>query len=203
MSIVLPRAEKCGLVACHICGLVVKFIQEENLCCPRCGCKLQLRKRNSIQRTWALLISAIIMYVPANLEPVMYTINFGEKDSDTIMSGIIFFFKNGEWPLAVIIFVASVLLPLLKIILMIYLLYTVRTAKVGREIENTRLYRIAELVGRWSMLDIFVIAILVALVQLGALTTVIPGIGATAFAAVVILTMLAVRSFDPRLLWDK
>jgi len=203
MSIVLPRAEKCGLVGCHTCGLVVKFIKEETLYCPRCGCKLQLRKRNSIQRTWALLISAIIMYVPANLEPVMYTISFGEKDSDTIMSGIIFFFNNGDWPLAVIIFAASIMLPLLKIILMIYLLYMVRTAKLGREIENTRLYRIAELVGRWSMLDIFVIAILVALVQLGALTTVIPGVGATAFAAVVILTMLAVRSFDPRLLWDK
>ena len=202
MSAGFPRAEPCGLIGCQTCGLVVKFSKERELLCPRCNSKLRLRKYHSIQRTWALLISAIFMYIPANTETVMYTVNVGEKTSDTIISGIIFFFESGEWPLAIIIFLASVLLPLLKIILMIYLLYTVGNRKADRRAENTRLYRIAELVGRWSMLDIFVIAILVALVQLDALTTIIPGNGAIAFAAVVILTMLAVKSFDPRLLWD-
>ncbi len=202
MNTDLLRAQQCGLVGCTTCGLLVKRSKEKKLLCPRCHCQLSSRKQNSIQRTWAFLISAIIMYIPANVEPVMFTINLGEKTADTIMSGIIFFLENGEWPLAVIIFLASVLLPLFKILLMVYLLFMVGRKKVRRRIENTRMYRIAEWVGRWSMLDIFVIAILVSLVQLDALTTVLPGMGATAFAAVVVFTMLAVKSFDPRLLWD-
>ncbi len=197
------RAKQLGFTGCPTCGLVVKLSSEGNSLCPRCHNRLQFRKKNSISQTWALLLSALIMYIPANIEPIMHTTSFREESSNTIISGVIYFLENGDWPLALIIFTASVLLPLLKIMSLSYLLISINRVSTSRQIENARLYRLAELVGRWSMLDVFVVAIMVTLVQLKTISIVIPGVGATAFALVVILTMLATKSFDPKLIWDK
>ena len=148
------------------------------------------------------MITAAIMYLPANLLPVMKTTTFGSTQADTIMSGVVYFLKHGDWPLALIIFVASVLVPLRKMIALVYLLLTVQRKSPLRKNQRTRLYRITELVGRWSMVDVFVVALLAALVQVGELATIEPAAGAVAFASVVILTMLAAMAFDPRLIWD-
>ena len=152
--------------------------------------------------TWALLISAMAMYLPANIFPVMAVTSLGNTQSDTIMSGVIYFLKHGDWPLALIIFVASVLVPMLKMIALSYLLLSVQRKSQLRKNQRIRLYRITELVGRWSMVDVFVVALMAALVQVGDLATIEPATGAVAFASVVILTMLAAMAFDPRLIWD-
>jgi paraquat-inducible protein A len=170
--------------------------------CPRCGSPVHLRKPNSIGTTWALLLAAMIMYLPANLLPVMATTYLGNTQADTIMSGVIYLLHH-DWPLAVIVFVASVLVPLLKILALLYLLISVQRRSPLRKAQRTRLYRVTELVGRWSMVDVFVVALMAALVQVGALATIEPGGGALAFATVVILTMLAAMSFDARLIWDQ
>jgi len=161
-----------------------------------------MRTPNSINVTWALLISAIAMYLPANIFPVMVVTSLGNTQADTIMSGVIYFLKHGDWPLALIIFVASVLVPLLKMIALTYLLISVQRKSPARRQQRTKLYRVTELVGRWSMVDVFVVALLVALVQVGNLATIEPGIGAIAFATVVVLTMIAAMKFDSRLIWD-
>jgi paraquat-inducible protein A len=161
-----------------------------------------MRKPNSVQITWSLLITAIIAYLPANLYPVMTVTSLGKSQSDTIMSGVIYLLLHGDWPLALIVFVASVLVPLLKIVSLVYLLLSVQRRSPLRKSQRTRLYRVVELVGRWSMVDIFVVALLASLVQVGALATIEPGVGAIAFTTVVILTMFAAMSFDPRLIWD-
>jgi len=163
---------------------------------------VHLRTPNSIQLTWALVITAIIAYLPANLYPVMTVTSLGRSQSDTIISGVIYLLLHGDWPLALIVFVASVLVPLLKIVALLYLLFSVQRRSPLRKSQRTRLYRVIELVGRWSMVDIFVVALLAALVQAGALATIEPGVGAIAFTSVVILTMVAALSFDPRLIWD-
>jgi paraquat-inducible protein A len=147
-------------------------------------------------------LTATVFYIPANLLPVMTTSYFGNISTDTIMSGVVYFLLNGDWPLALVIFVASVVIPLLKISALGYLLVSVHRCSTIRPRERTRLYRITEFVGRWSMVDVFVVAILTALVHMGTLISVQPGWGATAFAGVVILTMIAARTFDPRLIWD-
>ncbi len=163
---------------------------------------MHLRTPNSTQLTWALVITAIIAYLPANLYPVMTVTSLGRSQSDTILSGVIYLLLHGDWPLALIVFVASVLVPLLKIVALLYLLLSVQRRSPLRKAQRTRLYRVVELVGRWSMVDIFVVALLAALVQAGALATIEPGVGAIAFTSVVILTMFAALSFDPRLIWD-
>jgi len=202
MSCPAQRAADLGLMGCHICGLVVRGRSGHGLLCPRCGAAVHFRKPNSLSRTWALLITAMLMYIPAMALPVMETSYFGNTQGDTIMSGVVYFLKHGDWPLALVIFVASVLVPLLKMIALVYLLVSVQRHSLFRHRERTRLYRITELIGRWSMVDVFVVALLVALVQLGALASIAPGLGAMAFAAVVILTIVAAMSFDPRLIWD-
>ena len=196
------RAAEQGLVGCHLCGLVVRAKAGHGLYCPRCGSTLHFRKPNSIGRSWALLITAMIMYIPANALPVMHTTSLGNTQGDTILSGIVYFLKHGDWPLALIIFVASVMVPLLKMIALGYLLISVQRHSLIRHRQRTILYRITELVGRWSMVDVFVVALMVALVHLGNLAEINPGFGALAFSAVVILTMVAAMSFDPRLIWD-
>jgi paraquat-inducible protein A len=196
------RAIDAGLASCHTCGLVQKAPPGGHVHCPRCGSAVHLRKSNSLELTWALLLTAIVAYVPANLYPVMTVVSLGRSQSDTIMSGVIYLLLHGDWPLALIVFVASVLVPLLKIVALIYLLLSVQRKSHFRKVERTRLYRVVELVGRWSMVDVFVVALLAALVQVGALATIEPGVGAIAFTTVVILTMLAAMSFDPRLIWD-
>ena len=159
------------MLSCHICELVMP--QTEAVCahghlyCPRCGERLHLRKRNSVQRTWALVIAAVVCYVPANLLPIMTVTSLGQVQSDTIISGAIFLLMHGMWPLALVVFVASVLVPLVKLVILIYLLVSVQLRSTRRPRDRTRLYRITEAVGRWSMVDVYVVTILVALVRLG------------------------------------
>ena len=196
------RAIDHSLASCHTCGLLLKLSGHDHSHCPRCGTVMHMRKVNSISTTWAFLLAAMIAYLPANLYPVMTVVSFGKGQSDTIMSGVIYLFVHGDWPLALIVFVASVLVPLLKMLALVYLLVTVQRRSQLRRNQRTRLYRIVELVGRWSMVDIFVVALLAALVNVGAIATIEPGVGAIAFTAVVILTMFAATSFDPRLIWD-
>ena len=170
--------------------------------CPRCGAALHRRRPDSLTRTWALVVTAIILYIPANLLPVMTVISLGSGAPDTIMSGVIELADAGMWPLAALVFFASITVPVLKLIGLIILLVSTQRGATRRLRDRTVLYRIVEAVGRWSMIDIFMISILVALVQLGELATIEPGIGAVSFAAVVIITMIAAMSFDPRLMWD-
>jgi paraquat-inducible protein A len=163
---------------------------------------LHSRKPNSIARTWALVIAAFIFYIPANVLPITNVISFGKAQADTIMSGVIYFVKSGSWPIALVIFVASVFVPLLKLFLLSFLLISVQRKSQWRPKDRTRLYRITEAIGRWSMTDIYVVTILVALVRLGSLATIEAGPGAIFFAGVVIITIFAAMSFDPRLIWD-
>jgi len=170
--------------------------------CPRCGAELSWRRHHSIQYTWALVIAAAICYIPANALPVLSTTTLGSTDSDTIIGGVVFLYTSGSWPLALIVLIASVMVPLGKLVALAYLLITVQRRSLGSNRERTRLYRIVEFVGRWSMLDVFVDTFTVALVQLSPLMSVDPGPGVLFFAAVVVLTMIAAESFDPRLIWD-
>lgn len=197
------RAIDRDLAGCHTCGQVVEMLKSNHVTCPRCGSDVHFRKHDSINRAWAFLISAFIMYIPANTEAIMRTVSLGQESSDTILSGVLYFLSHGDWPLALVIFSASVLLPLLKMIALAYLLIMVQRGASHRKKENTRLYLLAELMGRWSMVDVFVVAILAALVQLGALTSIEAGPAGMAFAAMVILTMFAAMAFDPRLIWDQ
>ena len=171
--------------------------------CPRCGAGLHFRKPGSIQRTWALVIAAAICYIPANLFPVMTTITPFSKSSDTIMEGVVLLWSPSSWPLSVVVFIASVTIPLAKLIALSYLLITVQRGSMKSNRERTRLYRMVAFIGRWSMLDVFVDTFVVALVQLQPLMSVGPGPGVVFFAAVVVFTMIAAESFDPRLIWDQ
>ena len=187
-----------SLVSCHSCHLLSKtrpLSKGSFAVCPRCGAALHSRKPNSIARTWALVIAAAIFYIPANVLPITRVISFGKAQSDTIMSGVIYFVKSGSWPIALVIFVASVFVPLLKLIILIYLLISVQIKSKWRPKDRTRLYRITEAVGRWSMVDIYVVTLLVALVKLGALATIEAGPGAIFFAGVVIITIFCRHEF--------
>lgn len=190
---------------CHTCHLVVALPSGpvDRLGCPRCHSSIHRRKPNSLSRTWALLIAAIICYVPANLYPIMEVTSLGQKQADTIISGVIFLAVHGMWPLAAIVFVASVVVPVLKIVALVALVISVQRGSQWRPRDRARLYRIVEAVGRWSMVDVYVVTILVALVHLGSLASVEAEQGAVFFGAVVVLTMFAAQSFDPRLIWDR
>src|SRR5260363_317717 len=159
------------------------------------------RKTNSIGRTWALLLAAAILYIPANLLPVMHTRSLLGVQDDTIISGIVFFWNSGSWAIAIIIFVASVVVPLLKLAALALLAFTAQRGMRGGQRARARLYRLIERIGRWSMLDVFVVMLTVALMRFGTLIEMSAGSGALAFGAVVILTMLASMQFDPRLIW--
>ena len=203
MSREIITARKAGLIACHSCHfLCAQGNRSADRICPRCGAGLHDRKPNSIARTWALLLAAILFYIPANLLPITVVISLGKAQSDTIMSGVIYFVHSGMWPIALVIFVASVFVPLLKLLILIYLLISVQRKSTWRQKDRTKLYRITEIIGRWSMVDIFVVTILVALVHLGGLATIHAGPGAIFFGAVVVITIFAAMSFDPRLIWD-
>lgn len=194
-------ARALGLVACRSCHLLCRRMGPPSAC-PRCGASLHSRKPNAIARAWALVLAATIFYIPANVLPITHTTSLGQVQSDTIMSGVIYFIHSGSWPVALVIFVASVFVPLLKLLILSFLLISVQARWRWRPVDRTRLYRLTEAIGRWSMLDIFVVTILVALVHLGALATIEAGPGALFFAAVVVITMLAAEAFDPRLIWD-
>jgi len=196
-------ASQLGLCACHGCGGLSELIPGiHEMRCRRCGAALHLRKPNSIARTWAFLIASYIMYVPANVLPIMKTGSLFGSQSDTIMSGVAYLWHSGSWHLALVVFIASVLVPLAKMICLSLLAISVQRGWTERALERTKLYRVLEFVGPWSMLDVFVVTILVALVQLKSLATIQPGPAAAAFGAVVVLTMFAAMAFDPRLLWE-
>jgi paraquat-inducible protein A len=193
---------KKPMVACHACGLVLADHGHHAWRCVRCGSKLHRRKPDSIMRTWAFLIAAAILYIPANLLPVLNTDSlYGNKD-DTIISGVVYFWDTGAPELAVIIFVASIVVPMLKLAALSLLTWTAQRRSHWRPMQRTVLYRMVEFIGRWSMLDIFVITVSVALVRFDAMAMMAPRPGALAFCAVVVLTMIAALEFDPRLIWD-
>jgi paraquat-inducible protein A len=186
---------------CHDCGWL-SSLQEHSPHCPRCGTVLHDRKPNSVGRSWALLSAAALLYLPANLLPVMVSSSFGHTQTDTILSGVVYLWVSGSWPLALIVFFASIMVPTLKLISLALLLISVQFRSQWRPVDRTRLYRVTETVGRWSMVDIFVVTMLVALVNTRPVAAVDAGPGAVAFGAVVVLTMLAAEAFDPRLIWD-
>jgi len=197
----MNTAARSGYLLCPICHLLSRKAAPHPRC-PRCGAALHPRKPDSLARTWALTLTAYILYIPANVLPVMSVTMTGKGEPDTILSGVKELALGGMWPLALLVFFASVTVPVLKLLMLTYLLLSVQFKSHWRPRERTVLYRITEAVGRWSMIDIFVIAILVALVKLGSLATIEAGAGAVAFGGVVVITMFAAMSFDPRLIWD-
>ena len=190
------------LMPCEACGFVGPITGAHGGPCPRCGGARHARKPDSLARTWALLLTGVILYIPANVFPVMTVISFGAGAPDTIQSGVEELAAAGMWPLAALVFFASITVPVLKIVGLVILLVTTQRGSRWRLRDRTQLYRIVETIGRWSMIDIFMLSILVGLVQLGSIATIAPGVGAISFCAVVIITMLAAGAFDPRLMWD-
>lgn len=198
-------AMEAGLISCHSCDLLTdsQGRSHETLQCPRCGATLHSRKTNSLARTWALVITAFILYVPAMVLPITEITSLGVVQADTIMSGVILFIQTGSWEIALVIFVASIIVPMMKLLILVYLLISVQGKSSRRPNDKAKLYRLTEFVGRWSMVDIYVVAILVALVNLGVLANIDAGPAAFYFASVVIVTIFAARTFDPRLIWDE
>ena len=198
-------AARASLLSCPACRLLHQSRCLPMNCrqrCCRCGTKLSVRKPNSIAHTWALTLTALILYIPANLFPVMTVISYGEGEPDTILTGVTRLIENGMYPIALLVFFASIIVPIVKLIVMIFLLISIQKKSSWHPRQRTALYRVTEYIGRWSMLDIFMIAILAALVKVGAIATVEPELGAIFFAGVVVITILAAKSFDPRLIWD-
>lgn len=203
VSLALQGAAARGIVTCDECGLAARAASARAPGhCPRCGEPLAWRREQALQRTAALLLAAAILYVPANVLPVMDTQALSTHQDDTILSGVVFLWTSGSWPLAVIVFLASIVIPIGKIVALAVVLAAVRRRSTRDARAHTRLYRVVEIIGRWSMLDVFVDTFVVALVQLAPLMSVRPGPGVVYFMAVVVLTMLAARSFDSRLIWD-
>ncbi len=187
-----------GLQGCPICTSVGAA---EKTHCNGCGATLHAGWDESIQKTWAWLITAAMLYFPANFLPITYNRFLGRESESTILGGVVTLWEHGDKPIAVVIFVASVLVPLGKMIVLAWMCLSVQMGSNFALTQKTKLYRVTEYVGRWSMIDVFVVAILVALIQLGNIMTVRPGVAAVAFAGMVVATMLASLSFDPRLLW--
>ncbi|NVL56900.1 paraquat-inducible membrane protein A [Pseudomonas syringae pv. actinidiae] len=195
----IPFASRHKLSLCHTCGVCC---QEDAARCPALRPPVHRRKPDSISRTWAYLIAALIFYIPANVLPVMYTNLLGNRSQSTIMSGVIEFFKSGSWDIAILIFVASVVVPCIKFLVLGMLLITCQRRSTWAMRERARLYRFIELIGYWSMLDVLVVALVASLVQFRELSTIEPRIGILFFGLVVVMTMFAAMSFDPRLIWD-
>ncbi|WP_444996388.1 paraquat-inducible protein A [Aliikangiella sp. IMCC44359] len=192
-------ASNSQLKNCHVCLTLHPFSDTH---CKLCKSKLHSRNKNSLQNTVAWLITGFILYLPANLMPIMYTNLLGQKTGNTILGGVISLWQHGSYPVAAIIFIASVLVPVGKFFAISWLCFGVAKQKFNSHQKNIELYRVTEFIGRWSMVDVFVVAILVALIQMGNIMTILPGIASIAFAGMVIATMLAAISFDPRLIWD-
>lgn len=196
-------AAQLGFYGCLICHYVTECAPgTTDMRCRRCGALLHRRKPNSIGRTWALLLTGYLLYIPANVLPVMHTGSLFSTQSDTIMSGIVYLWTSGSWYLAAIVFIASIFVPAAKLAVLTFLVISVQRRSTWGPLDRTKMYRVVEFIGRWSMLDIFVVTILVALVRLQSLATISVGLGAVAFGAVVVLTMVAAGQFDPRLIWD-
>ncbi len=197
------RAIDAGILICTECHeLNPQQTDSDGQACSRCGAKVHARRPNSILRTWALLITAAILYIPANVLPIMTVSALGQGSPSTIMSGVIQLVQHGMIPIATVVFVASILVPTFKLVGIALLLFSVQRHQPLSARQRIVMYRFIEFIGRWSMLDIFVIAILVAVVNFGRLASIEANLGAVAFASVVILTMLAAITFDPRLIWD-
>jgi paraquat-inducible protein A len=194
------QAASVGKALCPTCGLLGSPADDH--ACRRCGTTLHFRKPGSLQRSWALLIAAYVLYLPANLLPIMETRSMFGTQQDTIMSGVVYLWSSGSWVLAGVVFVASIAVPLLKLLSLTLLLVSVQRRWRGQPLQRAKLYRFLELIGRWSMLDVYVVTILVALVQIQTLASIRPGAGVVAFGAVVVLSMLATMAFEPRLIWD-
>lgn len=203
----IPRAAQLNVVNCHACGLVCEDLlgpahAPKHMACPRCSSALHRRKVNSIARSWAFLIAAVILYIPANVMPMMYTEFLGSGMVSTIMGGVIEFWKMGSHAIALVIFIASVAVPCTKFLVMAMLLWTAQRASGWKQRERAKLYRLVEIIGYWSMLDVIVVAVVAALVVFQPLTAVAPRVGILFFGMVVVLTMFSAMSFDPRLIWD-
>ena len=198
----MTSATTRGLLSCHSCGLLSRINSAGAAHCPRCSARLHGRKPDSLSRTWALVVLAYVLYIPANLLPILESRALLTAESNTIMSGILLFWESGSWMIAGLVFIASVVVPLTKLLALTWLLATVQMKSRARPYQRTQLYRMVELIGRWSMLDIYVVALTVTLVQVGTLASIEVGPGALAFGAVVVVTMIAARTFDPRLIWD-
>ncbi len=199
----IVRAIDIGLVACETCELVMRYDEKVEGDCPRCGERVEQRKPHALGRSWALVIAAFALYVPTNLLVMMKTEQFPLKRADTIFSGIQYLWTEGSWELAVLVFAASIMVPITKLVALTFLLVLSRRRSTWHPRARTKLYRVLETIGHWSMLDVFVVALLTAVVQLGRFAKVEPGPAVLPFAAVVVLTMLASASFDPRSIWDR
>lgn len=191
-----------GLVSCHTCGLLSRMNSADAAHCPRCSARLHARKPDSLSRTWALVVLAYVLYIPANLLPILQSRALFTAESNTIMSGILMFWETGSWVIAALVFIASIVVPLTKLFALTWLLLSVQLRSRSRPYQRTQLYRMIDFIGRWSMLDIYVVALTVTLVQVGSLASIQVGTGALAFGSVVVVTMLAAHTFDPRLIWD-
>lgn len=207
-----PRAIDLELTLCHCCGTLNRMTslsameQARKSRCTRCDSPLHTRKTRSLERTLAYLIAASILYIPANVLPMTITESILGRQQDTIMSGVIYFWKSGDYFVSSVIFIASIFIPLLKLVILALLLSAVHlqaSKKIHLSPKHCSImYRVVEFIGRWSMIDVFVVAMLAALIQIQSLATILAGTGAVAFGAVVVLTMLASLSFDPRIIWD-
>ena len=193
-------AAENGLVGCHTCGKVSKVGTEK---CPRCGSSLHLRKHNSVQKCLALVFTAITLYIPANALPIMSTTMVGNSDPSTILAGVVLLWHHGSTFIAAIIFIASVFVPLAKIFMLLYICWSLLRKKHTNKHERSKVFVITEIIGRWSMIDVFVVGVLSILIQFSGLMTIEPGPAVTAFAGVVVITMFAAMSLDPRLIWDQ
>lgn len=198
----LDSAIGTDIFPCHHCGTVWQGAQQDEQC-GVCHVPLHRRRIDSLNRTWAFLIAACIMYIPANMMPVMITSTLLDEQRDTIMSGIVYFWASGSWELAIVVFVASFMVPLFKLVALIILTVSARRRSSWQRLQRAKLYRVVETIGRWSMLDVFVVSLLTGLVQIEGFAKITAGIGVAAFGSVVVFTMLASLSFDPRLIWDE
>jgi paraquat-inducible protein A len=188
-------------IACTVCDLIV-IDAADGTHCPRCAATLHMRKPDAMRRTTALVVTGFLLYVPANVIPVLTTVRLGRSDENTILSGVLELVHNDLWPLAIIVFSASIILPLLKLCGLTWMLIATRLRSRRLLVGRTRFYRMIDLVGRWSNIDVFAVSVLIAALRFGALTEVHAGNGLVAFAAVVIITMVATGVFDTRLMWD-
>jgi paraquat-inducible protein A len=208
MSAPVDAAEAPAFIGCESCGLASANVLDEERVdvvqrCPRCGHVLHLVKPFSVQRTWACVVAAAVLYIPANALPVMVTTSALQRDEHTLLGGIHELWLDGSWGLAAIVFIASIAVPVLKIVVLGLLAWSVRHAPDWRRQERARLYRLLETVGHWSMLDVYVVVLLAATVRFGPLASASAGPGLLSFAAVVVLTLLATWSFDPKLIWQE
>jgi paraquat-inducible protein A len=196
----LGTAAAEGLATCHTCRKLAPVASHK---CPRCGSSLHLRTPDSLQRTLALVVTATLLYIPANILPIMTTTMLGTAEPSTILGGVVLLIHHGSYPIAAVIFIASVMVPTGKLISITWLCLSVARKQETSRQQRVRMYRVTEFVGKWSMTDVFVVAILVALIQLGGLLSITAGTAGIAFGGVVVVTMIAAESFDPRLIWDQ